>query len=348
MDGTRWLAVVLQFTIASLTGCACFPKHGEAPPMEPASVLVSGMVKTPGKIVIPNGGLTLRDALALTGGDNPQALFKISPILLLVTLERPDGIYNFSLPLVTDDDAGKIYLAPGDRIVVQPWYQTDLSRLSKPTPDDATIFSHQTEKEAMLPLLGVADKPSLKKLDFKITISQLGANAREIMQQYAWPAEKTNPIPTAGTLHSNWRKHIQDKTNYSPAQTVLILRRVVHGRASEFYLPRQNPRYISTSEADVADVLNGIVLLPNDNLSIDILQRQPIVLSSLLAPHLHSRARQKERQECLPQVHDTFQDARNVVHTVVAPIGEGFSRVNAIVGTPLQNVSDSLMTPFRR
>ena len=130
MDGKRYRTcqtLVLQFLVVSLTGCMGLPKHCPVPLVEPPTVLVSGMVKTPGKLLIPNSGLTLRDALALTGGDISATSFNIPSIYMLVSLERPDATYNFSLPLVTGADAGKIFLQAGDKVIVQPWYYTDLA-----------------------------------------------------------------------------------------------------------------------------------------------------------------------------------------------------------------------------
>jgi hypothetical protein len=93
------------------------------------NVLVTGLVKFPGWIPIPPGGLILQDAVGLAGGDQPAQQFPgTNPANVLVSLKRPAGTYHFSLPLVTNDVAGRIYLKPGDHVVVEPVTAGSLGR----------------------------------------------------------------------------------------------------------------------------------------------------------------------------------------------------------------------------
>src|SRR5262249_53475390 len=78
----------------------CKNEVGEFP------VLITGLVKFPGRISIPPGGLNLQDAVGLAGGDQPAQQFPgTNPANVLVSLTRPTGTYHFSLPLVMQDVA---------------------------------------------------------------------------------------------------------------------------------------------------------------------------------------------------------------------------------------------------
>jgi hypothetical protein len=347
MDGKMarlWRTLAVHCLIAPLAGCACLPTHGQAlPPAEPATIFVSGMVKTPGIMPIPSGGLTLRDAVGLAGGDLPETWFRVSSLYLLVTLERSDSAHHFSLPLVTADDAGKILLRAGDKVIVRPWYQTDLSRLSKTdsqTMPDSTDVPEFTPlvQELMLPLLGIND-PNVKKVDFKIVTSRFGADATVKTLSYDWSTKSpAGKIPTVAS-------ELQFASAISQDQTVCVLRRIKNGRLEEFVLLRRNPRYISGFDADMSKVLRSIVMAPNDHLSVDILQRLPVVLASLLAnPQLMGPAAAlKGGPECLPKVHETAQEVGTAVHTLLAPAAQALDHINDVVTPPLQNLGGALL-----
>jgi hypothetical protein len=134
--------------------------------------------------------------------------------------------------------------------------------------------------------------------------------------------------------------------NYSLTQTVGVLKRIKDGRVLEFVLLRDNPRQVGGDEARATDILKHAVLFPGDHYSVDVLQRQPLILASMAAPHLFKPV--QPDSQCLPRVHDTWQDAIGIVHGLFGPPMQLINDVGGLVTQPMQNVGDALLTPLRR
>jgi hypothetical protein len=346
-----WTALFVGLTV-STTGCVCFPTHcnKEEAAVDVPSVLVSGMVTKPGFLPIPKNGLTIRDALALANGENPLTEFNISPIYLLVSIERANASYHFALPLVTNNDAGKVLLMRGDRVVVHPWYETDLARLSHAgsitTGENVPQILLPESSIKLLPVFGITD-PSVQKFDFKVQTSALGANGQEVTQTYDF----TDPLNPAIATVSSVFEATKLVSSYSPAQTVCVLKRVSGGQLSEYVLLRTEPSFVQNDGQNrVGEILEKIVLLPRDSISVDVLQRMPIVLSSMLAPHLFKPVIHKpknELQECLPGVYKACDETKQFVHTLLKPVHQLFGDAEAVVGPSAQSVGEAVMTPFQ-
>ncbi|MEI7687914.1 MAG: hypothetical protein WCL32_23150, partial [Planctomycetota bacterium] len=103
----------------------CGPHHGKD---EILTVAVTGLVKAPGKQRIEPGGLRLADAIALAGGDLPKKNFQVDPARAFAVIERDNIVHYFSLPLVTHDAAGKVFLMPNDKVSVQEIDATTISQ----------------------------------------------------------------------------------------------------------------------------------------------------------------------------------------------------------------------------
>jgi hypothetical protein len=152
---------LLVLASALLVGCATTDdcrhpllEHCHKPVKKgPLTVTVTGLVKFPGVHVIPLGGLRLKDAVALAGGDLPDEFFSgTKPAQVLVSIERLEGTYHFSLPLVTKDFAGRVFLQPNDKVSLQPYTITGLARAAYRGVGDKDIaeaLDLQTWKEIL-------------------------------------------------------------------------------------------------------------------------------------------------------------------------------------------------------
>lgn len=352
--GRCYKVCLLQVVLLLLSGCACVAKHQDVEVTRSATVLVSGLVKTPGRVVIPENGLTLGDVVAITGGENPLAFFKIPPVIVLVTLERAEGIYSFSLPLVTRDVAGKIYLQPDDRITIQPWYETDLSRLSKAqereNETDALGFE-PTTRDQVVALLGLPK--DAKKLRFKVVTSQFGTNTQTKVIEHTLTNVNPNLMSLGAVLNES-----AVGGAYPSEQTICVFKRHRYGRELQFFLLKDNPRYAASVEgADANAVLYSTFLAPADYVAVDILHRQPIILSSLVATQLYERESPKGKRHCIPKneagkpfpkVHQACEDGQNTARAVVAPVGQVVTGVRDVVRLPLQNVADTVRASVPR
>ena len=125
-----------------MSGCHCFgPSCPDAPAPAPAPpVSVTGFVAHPVQLAVPPEGLTLGKAVALAGGVQSAKDAEIDPITTFVTLTRADATYHFPVQLVEQDLAGRVLLRPADRVLVQPWYKTELSRGLKKYADETIEY----------------------------------------------------------------------------------------------------------------------------------------------------------------------------------------------------------------
>jgi hypothetical protein len=346
---------MIPLMACAASGCVGLKSHCKDPvPPPPPTVLVTGLVKTPTRLPIPCGGLTLRDALGLTHGDDPMANFKKSPVYVLVEIERTKISRYYSFPLVMNDVAGKIRLREGDTVNVRMWYDTDLAfLLAKNPPEDPTLVSDGTfamDQNAAKSYFGINLK-SRPRVDYRVGTSVFGANPQLTEMIASVKNRKSAGDPKA--VEEEWDEEPMSvwKLNgkafdLSKTQTVGVLRRQKSGRQLEFVLLRANPPQVPASEADYSELMTA-VLLPGDYYSVDVLERMPLIMASLNSPQLFDPCH-KDEHECLPRVHSAWEDTKAVVHGLIAPAAEVVRNVGGLVLEPLDNARESALESYRR
>jgi hypothetical protein len=334
------------------------------------TVSVTGLVKTPGKQAIPLGGLTLREALAIAGGDVPNERFDTPAATVLVTIDRREGVQHFSLPLVTNDLAGRVFLRPDDKVSVQSFTASDLGfslfglpadaarilvNVAADDPDRAKKLKDAKDKKLENDLAGwkrvlARDDAGTKNLAFNVSLRDID----QVNQTVAVKVDKDggNIILTTPKKDSKGNvifdqvtpdATLEDVSEMpklaSPSQTVLLLRRVANGRFHEYVLLRHA---VSQSNADVKNaqfVLGAVHLLPGDALYVDVLPRVPVVLSSLIAPQLFDFANQQ--QSCI----EKLKEKHAQVARLIEPLVDTCQEVRQIVLPPLEGLYNELPIP---
>lgn len=108
------------------------------------SVTLAGEVIKPGRLVLATNRETLSDVIALAGGYRGEAKD------LVATIEREGGMFQARLSDLLDAGAGKVKVAPGDRVTIQSKPQS-FSALGAPNKAEEIRFprSHVTLTEAV-------------------------------------------------------------------------------------------------------------------------------------------------------------------------------------------------------
>jgi protein involved in polysaccharide export with SLBB domain len=218
---------------------------------------VGGFVGQPGTVEIPPEGLTLQQALIRARGVSLQSLgFSATPALLesmLVRLQRGREVWSFPLPLVQNDVAGLIQVAPGDLLEV---VQVNATSLGIKLQDDER-FTGTVEISGDHPFVGTSEMEVLKQ-EMKVE----GSNSLA--------------VPQLLKLQS------LQKQGFNSAANVVVLTRVSprNGALIEHYvLPAD-----SYGAADVAE--QGSAVLPNDSFHFTVLPRLPVIQAGIIAPRI--------------------------------------------------------------
>jgi hypothetical protein len=302
----------------------CRVHHDRQSAVQPETpgVTVSGLVAKPQTITDLRGGLTLRGAVFAAGGNAPETFGK-KAVEVVVTLERGNELTSLSLPLVTHDQAGAILLRPGDKVIVQPWYETDLSRA---TTLESGLF---IENSALLEEL--TDGKS-----YSVVLSLPGRS-----EMVTTKSEDDTVIPL--NLGIDFTQSLPERNSVA----VVSLQRQFEGRQLEFVLLRSTPRHLdSRTEKPVRDVLQHVTVLPGDSVGIMELRTHPLVFANLLAPLIAGRdTLAQPRAECFPKVHEGIREHRSRLSKLMAPMRDWFGQVEM---PALPSLGESLAAPFRR
>lgn len=329
------LPVAPAILLALLTaGCAttsddhAFPLLHRCKPEAPRdlTLTVTGLVKQPGVMIIPPGGLQLRDAVTLAGGDMPAQRFDgLNPAQVLVSLDRPTGKYLFSLPLVTHDVAGRIYLQPGDRVRVEPASETILARSMlgrSDTTDDRAMWRAILKRDDVDGRTFAYDVPFVEQNETvgSVTVTVGGGPALPRAGQHAdamaAPAavgftvmgdfSQLPPSPYFRTANLNRAATPPNLLNFTyagqsdPEATVLVLNRLLPGENYFCVLLRPESYATGADRAAVQDLLGKVTVLPGDAVAIGALVQLPIVLNSMVGAQLFDYAAPEERKHHMP------------------------------------------------
>lgn len=335
---------------------------------EPLTVMVTGLVKKQSTLEIPHGGLTLKDAVALAGGDIPAQLFPgTNPSNVVVSLQRPASAYHFALPLVTGDLAGRIFLIPGDKVSLQLDANTDMGRSVVRSADSGPDAERQNREQwrSILNRDDVGEKP----LEYDVKLRDLDGTERTmtILVQAAEqprnaPADAAalgvGPAPAlkiqiAGSPNvpnlRNANGSLRDATLASVSEisetrqdmSVMVLERQVQGRVHQFVLLR--PGSIATANnqrSAVEKVLKDVTLIPDDVVATLALIQLPIVKSSLATPKLYDFV--ARREEFCPKVAENCQ----TFAAALSPVTDPIRRITALALSPLEGISYGNIPPF--
>jgi hypothetical protein len=357
----RGLLRALVFAVASCwlsAGCASmhdcsFPwKHGSpCCEKEPLTVAVTGLVKQQVILPIPRGGLQLKDAVALAGGDIPAQLFNgLSPSQVVVTLARPEAVYHIALPLITNDIGGRIFLVPGDKVSLELGSNTDIGR-SVVRSASADVGQNIDQWRSILG----RDDIDKKTLAYDVTFHELNGSARKLTvnvqatsapvdagRSAAAPAGQLAPVSTVkiqfadttnlpglrsadGTPHDATLLALSDFSESPQTNTVMVLERRLQGRSHHYVLARPGSLSTTSDQRSVAtSVLNAITVIPEDVVSASALIQLPIVMRSLAHPKLYDFAAQQD--ECCPKL---SAECRSIAATL-SPIVDPIKRVAAL------------------
>ena len=128
-------------------------------------------------------------------------------------------------------------------------------------------------------------------------------------------------VPDANLLgFSNLERRSLNQT------TVMVVRRIEDGRFHEYVLLRADSPLGQRDQESVKLVLSGVLLEPADGVSIDVLPRIPVVLTSIAAPQLFDFARQ--RVPCCPKL-EPFQQA---AQRAIQPICDRIADLGSMMG----------------
>jgi hypothetical protein len=314
---------------------------------EPLTVVVAGLVKNPGPVIIPLGGLMLRDAIGLAGGDVPFERFEVPAANVLVSIDRPEGVEHFALPLVTNDYAGRVFLRPNDRVTLEQFSNSALA----PTVfgsgglQDAAPGGLQ---DAVWKSVVARDTLNSHGVEYEIAFQDVDLRARRLTVNVSGPPDTSDGPPAPGPVKAVLKADNVEKGSAtldtvslmpgtSPAdQTVLVLRRISQGKFHEYVLPRHGVSSNDTDSKAAHAILQSIHVVPGDAIGIDVLPRVPVVLTSLLAPQLFDFA--KDKKPCL----EALQAEHDKLERTLAPLTQGFKQLGGLVLPPIQALWQSV------
>jgi protein involved in polysaccharide export with SLBB domain len=345
-----------------------FWHHCKNEPLKDLTVSVTGLVKLPGRMPIPPGGLQLLDAVTLAGGDLPAQRFGgLSPAQVLVSLQRPTGTYMFSLPLVTHDVAGHIYLKPGDRVRVEPVSVTILanSMLGRSATDitggaetwKALLRRDDVGKKALAYDVPFVDQFEPSR-DVTVTIAGSSPVARASAPTDATAAPVAaftvqadfSKLPPSPYRAANLRSATPNAPNLlnfgyagqsDPESTVLVLNRILPGENYFIVLLRPESLATGAERAAVTDLLGKVTVLPGDAVAIGALVQMPIVLNSLVGAQLFDYA-------AVPQCGKQFQQDVNALTRPFKPFIDPVKAACGAVGTELRALPGAIENQLPR
>jgi hypothetical protein len=361
------LALAVGCTTPGQAPQNCLLQHCKKP-APVLTVTVTGLVKLPGKVIIPPGGLQLRDAVTLTGGDMPAQRFGgISPAQVLVSLERPTGGYHFSLPLVTHDVAGRIYLMPGDRVRVEPASVTVVSRsmLTRSATDTTTdvealravlkhddvgikplaydvpfIDQNEPTRDVTVTISAAAAAPATPRESAAAGAPAAPASVVTLQANFSRVAGRPFRAATAGApLNAPNLLSFAYDSQSDPETTVIVLHRLLPGENHYIVLLRPESLATGTERAAVQDLLGKITVLPGDAVATGALVQLPIVLNSLVGAKYFDYANPVPTgKDCKQELSALIRPLKPLTDRLEAACKLVGSGVQAIPGTITDNL----------
>lgn len=332
------------------------------------TIIISGLVMFPGIREIPDGGLSLRDAIGIAGGDQPFERFNVlENEEILVSLDRKNVVYSFQLQLVMNGLAGEILLLAGDKISVNRYSESDLAKMVRfklnkqklevssineityKEKEWSAIFGDKFGQEKNLiveydvPFRVFNEQRSLRiqiqpkkepnvSLSFSIeglpglsptnlmkneeTESAKNSSVLSVGENLLTPKKPNTRIPTLYAFSNS----VAYKSQTATSKSVIILNRKFSGKVHSYILPR-----------DVSAMsLIATFVIPGDSVSIDELNRLPIILTSLAAPQLFDPARHEKNTN-----HARLHDVVDHIKDTVNPISNRIQGVTKNITRPL-------------
>lgn len=356
------------FSIQISTGCVCQQQHCRVQQNEPEllrpTAYVTGLVTNPRVVEIPETGLQLRDALKLAGGDvHPIPIFdNISPLALLVTLERNDGTYHFSLPLVTNYEVGSIYLRNGDRISVQWWNRTPLgnglNNTNSPPPgyEKTKDPNDPDEIDYLRPSVPwLTDYPGVLK-PYLTDAVELKADFFFALRSSITDAKKTEKasydLPKKVPLMNSYLTGEGRTFN----DVFVLKRRIGVRELHQFIIPIKEPIGWQEDDPYLKAMLDSVIILPGDELDILPRNRVPIILANLLAPLIQNIPDTPQQKTKHQEWHERMQQQKEQRHNTLrnlaaplAPVGRFIHRTRDAIAAPIhagaQRISEAVPQP---
>jgi len=312
--------------------------------------MVGGLVVKPGRIPIEAGGLTLRDAVSLANGDNPEKNFGHPAVSVFVTLERGGKVKDYSHPLVTNDLFGKIKLLPQDRITLRAWHETDLARpvatdnarvaaLKRLPEDNEKEIKRQPNPDVWANALGNRLQAGIPA-EYKIPLTNLGGEIQMVTVQAS--LNYVSPLIEKNGFNLKIVKRLGDKLNGEqdqtnrlglptlmglttqnhlspPEETIIVLTRSTGLISEDFILPRHVATQSNPDQAMAKEVLENTYLLPGDSVAIETTLRLPEVLLSLAVPEVFDPTRRDKKAHPFLKNHKGLKQLGKTLETLSLP-----------------------------